>query len=1362
MKNALDLTGMTLDQKFEAAGKFSGVPSQLFAGMWDVESAKGTNMTSRAGARGHFQTMPATQATWEERTGRSYDPDNFDDSLTMAALTMRENVGKFKTIPDALKAYNSGWDRSKWGNDETAAYVGKIYDKGGMAEAGAMTMMENRVRPDGAYEQAMKGGGFDSALFEKAWQGEGLGDINALRDAAVKRHLTDVEKGLANQGAVDTAVRTIGQENTVQLAREASLNIEQNAQEAVAAHTANSGQSVMNTATSMLSAKEVKSRMEEAIKREEYAQGLTWTDKWGASFGDSLLAGAVRYFDNEVKDHYPEGWSYMQHAAETEKGYSMKEREELREAVSPEDIERIKGNIEQQRYDQKLLGHLSGSSRFGWSIAAGFTDPVGWAAGLGVGKAAQMLKVGAATYAAAGRPLAAIASGAVEGAAGNLIAGATLDAMGDYRTLGDYVSDAGFGLAFGGVLSAPGAFRADPNLRSLQAEMHAESGISNVEMAQKAQALAGPGATPQQLKIALQSVEEAEEQSWRLATLGNVPDQNRLFGRADVGTEVDPQANYSMFANDGDRATFIKDRGLDTMIADTDMRAMVAEVIARSEAINSRIDLSPEKLKTFLTKFNLEATSTTMLSSESSVARAVAAMLMENPEGAAGRRSTAAISRSAHFEQYMGNITRNTDQLYDMWSREQGIGTIRRNFDQDHRIRFNKEVQLEMDRRWNGRPEGAVHPAVKRAADMYDEGYRIMGKDQKFVGVLGHEGIDVNTRGYFQRSWNMGALRGLTGPKRAAFVNALEDQFRTVAKFTDSKDFSVRGLAVEYLARLEHRATGMIDTPTNVYSGDAGVIIKDALHSLGLSKDEVEAQMKRFTRGAAGHTKSRIDMDYSKQYDDGAGNSFALVDFIDNDMNGLYRRYAQRTAGDVALAKYGVMGENGAQVLREAMLRTGADQKTLNAYDQFIAEMTGKKFGVGDPQLVQNARMLTNLSRMGGAVFPQMGAYIDAVVGLGVSRGLRAAGSLNKMRKEVQALARGEKVDNPILGGFEGIGPEFGVADYRIFGMFDTADMVDIAGKEKIGVITKAIRGGSNMQRVLSGHRWVTAAQTRGIADQIVRKAARFIKEGGEDVSLRDMGITEEMAKTLKSRFSKIATFDKNGELASFDPRKLDVHDIDGRKAAIEFRDTILRGTNQIMNKEFAGEVGKWAHNGWLKMLFQFRTFSMVAQQKSFNRILHTHGAAKLTGLLLGGMAVAAPIHMARVGLKASLMNEADRDEFIEKNMHPMALGRASMNYLAAMGLWADVVESGSGLAAGWSDAFGFDLPDGLSPTGGRMMKDTDLIGGTIAPSLGVINDLGQGVMGKPDKLWKTAPFASLPYIQPVLMGIESAVDDGE
>lgn len=45
------------------------------------------------------------------------------DMLEAHRLMMIENKNKFGNVNDALRAYNGGWNRGKWGNSETAGYV---------------------------------------------------------------------------------------------------------------------------------------------------------------------------------------------------------------------------------------------------------------------------------------------------------------------------------------------------------------------------------------------------------------------------------------------------------------------------------------------------------------------------------------------------------------------------------------------------------------------------------------------------------------------------------------------------------------------------------------------------------------------------------------------------------------------------------------------------------------------------------------------------------------------------------------------------------------------------------------------------------------------------------------------------------------------------------------------------------------------------------------------------------------------------------------------------------------------------------------------------------------------------------------
>lgn len=1767
--NLLDFTGLTEAEKYAKAGEFAGVPAELFAGMRATESAGNDLAVSRKGARGAFQIMPNIQSTWEERTGRSFDWQNFDDSLTMAALTLRENKAHFKNDDDALRAYNGGWDPRSWNNAETSAYVGKVRANAGLPQSQTVSTPLGST----AFNPWAGVGGPTQAEMDHAWYGgpepiDGVGSgSGSAREPKI--HLSDTERArIAQQGvamlslgadASAVAQQAVAAASSVAAARAVVSTVESATKPTLRAEGGNEG--ALSEAARLQAA---------AIEREEFAQGVTFLDKWGANSYSTGTQAIARWVDKLELDEgaYTPGYDYASRAREIEKGLTLNEVEQMREARSEADEERIRDNIMQQRHDARINGTLGTWSAVGYGVLGGLTDPAGMVAGLGVGKALHIAKVGASTYAAAGRTYAAIGASAAEGAAGNVALGAAMDLMGDYRLPGDYAMDLGAGLFFGGALGTPSVML---EVRAQARELEARGAVSSNEFMQRVMAQAGPDATPEQLRVVAQRLDREEHDAWMVARYGDVPENMRLGDRTEVGAEptvtpvpaqpreaivledgmelrigdgefapyvrpkapeapepptapeppqdtappkapedlgpednldqvavpepdapvppmtpeirytldpprdenglavvrsaytppaehavmrgtgnykyvadarlvkgwnatlrsgsfsdllgtiadiaempedfrvlaaklretvdtdglkpdrntlavqsgytsprfgglyfrshhalsirrIDPEvilhevihartvrqmqdnpnapavkeleellehirkevstakrdswttymesrstrtpdgrkgsnpldsvdeliaygltnpstqallrelpsiggkgrtawesfldavarvlgfsprersalndllesttrlledvdagklpldpnrkvhdirpravtaeagqraqlrrgdevldgevrdgvfqpddapaseritpANVeSVFGTEAEAQRYIDQHGIADHNTDPAMQRMIAMSMKRAELVMEQLKLDPARLKTMLSKVNLEATSTTMLSSQSEVMRAVGALLAENPEGAAGRHNTASLSRTMTFELYMGNLTRNTDQQFQQWRTKRGVGGYSAVMDDAHRTAFNKEVQLELNARWNELPSRSSDPNVLKAADLYDAGYKIMARDQSYVGVVGADAIDLKSSGYFQRRWNLGKLRNMSVPERAAFLNALEDQFRTVAGFTNGEDFSVRALAVDYLARLERRATGSIVTPTNLHSEDAGKIIEESLRALGVKGTDVARMMRKYQRGAASHTKNRIDMDYSKFYDDGTGRQFQLVDFLDNDMDGLYRRYAQRAAGEVTLAKYGVMGDMGIKVLRESAEIQGASQKELDAFDQFMAEMMGRPFGKGDPRLVQNARLLTGMTRLGGAVFPQLGAFVDAAATLGVGRAFRVAGDLNRMRKEVQAIARGEKVENSILGGFEGIGADFGMTDYQIYGLFDTMDQADIAGKESVGTASKLIRAGANINRAASGHRWMVAAQERGVAEQITRKALRYIREGKEDLALSDMGVNEDLAGVLRARLDDIATFDGRGELMSLDPLKLTAEDVEGRKAIIALYSTVARGTRQVMNREMPGEVGKWAHNGWLKSLFQFRTFSLVAQQKSLGRTYHLHGggmqgATKVAGLMIGGMAVAIPIHMTRVALKASLMEESDRDEYIEKNTSLAALARASLNYLAVVGLWPDFMEAASSAGVGWADALGMELPEGLQPTGGRTMGSSEFIGGVAAPAVGVVNDLIKGAFGDTQRLSRTAPFGTLPYVQPLIMGMDSQLTE--
>jgi hypothetical protein len=124
--NINDFQNLDRETQLTEAGRIAGVEPSVFDGIWRTESGRGAAMLSPAGAEGHFGLMPKTRATMEQRFGAPIDPYNFGQSLFTAAHLMRENLGRFRNLPDALRAYNGGWDPKRWANPETATYAGKV------------------------------------------------------------------------------------------------------------------------------------------------------------------------------------------------------------------------------------------------------------------------------------------------------------------------------------------------------------------------------------------------------------------------------------------------------------------------------------------------------------------------------------------------------------------------------------------------------------------------------------------------------------------------------------------------------------------------------------------------------------------------------------------------------------------------------------------------------------------------------------------------------------------------------------------------------------------------------------------------------------------------------------------------------------------------------------------------------------------------------------------------------------------------------------------------------------------------------------------------------------------------------------
>jgi hypothetical protein len=295
-------------------------------------------------------------------------------------------------------------------------------------------------------------------------------------------------------------------------------------------------------------------------------------------------------------------------------------------------------------------------------------------------------------------------------------------------------------------------------------------------------------------------------------------------------------------------------------------------------------------------------------------------------------------------------------------------------------------------------------------------------------------------------------------------------------------------------------------------------------------------------------------------------------------------------------------------------------------------------------------------------------------------------------------------------------------------------------GSDSITHADRLLRGGAHMQGKLSFWRAFHSTQQRGFAEQIVRKAFEYVKAGTNDVALRDMGITEELAMNLRAEMDSIATF--NGDkLAS-----LDITKMENKNAANEFVQAIHRGTSQIIQDTFIGEKGAWAHEGMARLMTQFRTFSLTSIEKQWARQRGNVGTAKSLGIIMAAMAAATPLYMARTYVQS--IGRKDQQAYLEQRLSFYNLARATMNYVAATGLAGDFLDAGQAITG--ADFMGNERGN----TGGAGAKR--FIGNMVAPALGTADDLWKAVQNTkkgtdPTELVKVLPGSRLPYLMPAI-----------
>ena len=387
--NIGEFTALDREAQFAEAGRIAGIAPSVFDGIWRTESGRGANMNSRSGAEGHFQIMPKTRATMEGRFGTTIDPYDFGQALYTSAHLMKENMGRFKNLPDALRAYNGGWNKATWANAETSAYAGKVLGDDLTADPTADSFL------------AAEGDGMTRPLSPAA----ALWDIPFSKTGRVP----SVAKSAVSKAA--QALADIG---------------------GAPAPAAEPTHLIYKTSAELRAA----AQLEEQRKKDE----TSFLDASRAAAFHSLPVVIMREISQDPEPVDP-NWVVPE---EDLKGYDLNEQRDLAATTSQKQFERVKFDIEYGR-EQDTITFRRGTA-FGLGASFLASAPEAMVTGGIASLAFRSAGVGAIALARAGQKGAAIAATTAEGVVGNVINTAALDMLGERQGVNAYVIGAAGGL----------------------------------------------------------------------------------------------------------------------------------------------------------------------------------------------------------------------------------------------------------------------------------------------------------------------------------------------------------------------------------------------------------------------------------------------------------------------------------------------------------------------------------------------------------------------------------------------------------------------------------------------------------------------------------------------------------------------------------------------------------------------------------------------------------------------------------------------------------------------------------------------------------------------------------------------------
>lgn len=720
-----------------------------------------------------------------------------------------------------------------------------------------------------------------------------------------------------------------------------------------------------------------------------------------------------------------------------------------------------------------------------------------------------------------------------------------------------------------------------------------------------------------------------------------------------------------------------------------------------------------------------------MAGSKNPVIQYLSSALSETTTGAAGRGNTAAVRWNMTMNKTLGRLLPTYESAWSQWANERGVGIVDRIGVSAQRAQFDNEVYSEMLRRKNRAADPATtNTAVVKAADALDAANQRAVAEAKAANIAGSANLPDGSTGYITQELD-GRKIVEAGEQGREFITAkLAEHFQQVYGFKEAR--AARAVAEVYVTRTVNRVHGTGDVPVAAHGSDLGDIRADLINAMDGVTDP--ALKQAISDHAAGMKNTRRKLDVP--LDDPEVRAFYNTDVL-----ALARGYHHRMAAEVSTTLVGLGGFKGVKELRETAMRFGppVTREEMIATDQVIAELFGQPVpGAFSSVASQNARSLVSTVRLGGMIFSQAAETMNVASHLGVASAWKFLPNLPRMVADIRGKRAGREASSGFLRGVERWGGDVGMRDYNIELPMDAPEQSLRSYTSEPSIVTSIVRHVGHASRIVNFYRGFTAAQHRYVAEELVKHVVQAHVDGKAlNPYMRDMGFTDELVSRLGPAVDIV-----NGRIMGFDPARLA-----DWKDAETFVQSMHRGVSQMIQGNFVGENNAWAHNDAIKILTQFRTFSITGVEKQWGRQRAVaaadggmlDGYARVSGLLLAQLAVGSMIYALKTEVQSVGLSEKERKKKLDAAFKPAAIAAGALNMATLGGYTGDALTALMGLQ-------GY-LPGETAPRGGRGGDATEsvpLVGYGAQVSATVQNPSARG-------LAKLLPMSNSPLVLPAI-----------